>query len=124
MSEEHKILGFRPPHGSFAAEVQSVAAKHPEGKPGAPIDTTKLKEIAREDALRADLVRVWAGEPVRVQRGERERDRRVRLGGAAVGGDHDEARLPLGRAEGRGEGAALLRPRVGALPQPIFISTS
>ena len=52
MSEEHKILGFRPPHGSFAAEVQSVAAKHPEGKPGAPIDTTKLKEIAREDALR------------------------------------------------------------------------
>ncbi|KAJ8473538.1 hypothetical protein ONZ51_g7809 [Trametes cubensis] len=31
MSEEHKILGFRPPHGSFAAE---------------------LKEIAREDALR------------------------------------------------------------------------
>ncbi|KAI0632814.1 hypothetical protein C8Q77DRAFT_1196403 [Trametes polyzona] len=53
MSEEHKILGFRPPHGSFAAEVQSLAAKHPEGKPGAnPPDTSKLKEIAREDALR------------------------------------------------------------------------
>ncbi|KAI0351669.1 hypothetical protein OH77DRAFT_1487134 [Trametes cingulata] len=53
MSEEHKILGFRPPHGSFAAEVQSIAAKHPEGKPGAsPPDTAKLKEIAREDALR------------------------------------------------------------------------
>ena len=53
MSEEHKILGFRPPHGSFAAEVQSIAAKHPEGKPGAaPPDTGKLKEIAREDALR------------------------------------------------------------------------
>ena len=53
MSEEHKILGFRPPHGSFAAEVQSIAAKHPEGKPGAvPPDTGKLKEIAREVALR------------------------------------------------------------------------
>ncbi|OSD03727.1 hypothetical protein PYCCODRAFT_1408813 [Trametes coccinea BRFM310] len=53
MSEEHKVLGFRPPHGSFAAEVQSIAAKHPEGKPGAsPPDTNKLKEIAREDALR------------------------------------------------------------------------
>ncbi|KAM5538839.1 hypothetical protein V8D89_007561 [Ganoderma adspersum] len=50
MSEEHKILGFRPPHGSFAAEVQSVASKHPEGKPG--IDTARLREIAREDALR------------------------------------------------------------------------
>ncbi|KAI0742651.1 hypothetical protein C8Q80DRAFT_1189887 [Daedaleopsis nitida] len=52
MSEEHKILGFRPPHGSFAAEIQSVAAKNPEGKPGVEVDTTKLKEIAREDALR------------------------------------------------------------------------
>lgn len=53
MSEEHKILGFRPPQGSFAAEVQSLAAKHPDGKPGAVLpDTTKLKEIAREDALR------------------------------------------------------------------------
>ena len=53
MSEEHKILGFRPPHGSFAAEGQSIAAKHPEGKPGStPPDTSKLKEIAREDALR------------------------------------------------------------------------
>ncbi len=52
MSEEHKILGFRPPHGSFAAEIQSMAAKHPEGKPGAEIDTGKLKEIARVDALR------------------------------------------------------------------------
>ncbi|KAI0696397.1 hypothetical protein C8T65DRAFT_663814 [Cerioporus squamosus] len=52
MSEEHKILGFRPPHGSFAAEIQSMAAKHPDGKPGAAIDTGKLKEIAREDALR------------------------------------------------------------------------
>ncbi|KAI0651326.1 hypothetical protein C8Q79DRAFT_27399 [Trametes meyenii] len=53
MSEEHKILGFRPPQGSFAAEVQSLAAKNPEGKPGASApDTSKLKEIAREDALR------------------------------------------------------------------------
>ncbi|KAH9916282.1 uncharacterized protein BXZ73DRAFT_53870, partial [Epithele typhae] len=52
MSEEHKVLGFRPPQGSFAAEVQSVATKNPDGKPGIPVDTTKLKEMAREDALR------------------------------------------------------------------------
>ena len=52
MSEEHKILGFRPPHGSFADEVQSLAAKHAEGKHGPAVDTGKLKELAREDALR------------------------------------------------------------------------
>ncbi|KAH9948083.1 hypothetical protein B0H21DRAFT_735292 [Amylocystis lapponica] len=53
MSEEHRILGFRPPHGSLAAEAQAAAAKHPEGiveadKP----DVQKLKALAREDAER------------------------------------------------------------------------
>ncbi|OBZ75004.1 hypothetical protein A0H81_05317 [Grifola frondosa] len=53
MSEEHRVLGFRPPHGSFAAEAQAAAAKHPEGCPGSsPPDNNKLKEVAREDALR------------------------------------------------------------------------
>ena len=47
------MLGFRPPHGSLAAEVQAAAAKHPEGKPGKPLpDPVTLKELARQDAQR------------------------------------------------------------------------
>ncbi|KAH9915329.1 uncharacterized protein B0H18DRAFT_1042033 [Fomitopsis serialis] len=53
MSEEHRVLGFRPPHGSLAAEVQAAAAKHPEGKPGKQLpDPVTLKELARQDAER------------------------------------------------------------------------
>lgn len=53
MSEEHRILGFRPPQGSLAAEAQAAAAKHPEGKPEAPRpDPLKLKALAKEDAER------------------------------------------------------------------------
>ncbi|CCM00969.1 uncharacterized protein FIBRA_03017 [Fibroporia radiculosa] len=53
MSEEHRILGFRPPHDSLAAEAQAAAAKHPEGNPEKqPPDPLKLKELARQDALR------------------------------------------------------------------------
>jgi len=54
MSEEHKALGFRPPHGSLAAEAQAAAAKHPQiTLPNAhPPPIEKLKEAAREDAAR------------------------------------------------------------------------
>ena len=52
MSEEHKALGFRPPHGSLAAEAQAAAAKHPELKGVKPIDSEKLREAARLDAAR------------------------------------------------------------------------
>jgi len=54
MSEEHKALGFRPPHGSLAAEAQAAAAKHPQITiPNAqPPPIEKLKEAAREDAAR------------------------------------------------------------------------
>lgn len=52
MSEEHRILGFRPPHGSLAAEAQAAAAKHPEGNPTKLPDPVKLKELARQDAVR------------------------------------------------------------------------
>ena len=53
MSEEHRVLGFRPPHGSLAAEVQAAAAKHPEGNPGKQLpDPVTLKELARQDAQR------------------------------------------------------------------------
>jgi len=52
MSEEHRVLGFRPPHGSLAAEAQAAAAKHPEGNPQKIPDPVKLKELARQDAVR------------------------------------------------------------------------
>ncbi|KAI0810962.1 hypothetical protein BC629DRAFT_1589703 [Irpex lacteus] len=51
MSIEHKVLGFRPPQGSFAAEAQAAAAKHPE-VPGVQLDSEKLKEAAKIDAQR------------------------------------------------------------------------
>lgn len=52
MSEEHKALGFRPPHGSLAAEAQAAAAKHPEVTGVTPLNPEKLKEAARLDAAR------------------------------------------------------------------------
>ncbi|KAI0689785.1 hypothetical protein BC835DRAFT_1418254 [Cytidiella melzeri] len=51
MSIEHKVLGFRPPQGSFAAEAQAAAAKHPE-VPGTLLDSEKLTEAAKIDAQR------------------------------------------------------------------------
>lgn len=56
MSEEHKALGFRPPHGSLAAEAQAAAAKHPEVIGVNPPDIETLKEAARLDAARILLV--------------------------------------------------------------------
>ena len=62
MSAEHKALGFRPPHGSLAAEAQAAAARHAEAekeldetaaRPAqSKVDMEKLKEAARVDALR------------------------------------------------------------------------
>ena len=51
MSVEHKVLGFRPPQGSFAAEAQAAAAKHPDVQ-GGQLDSEKLKEAAKIDAQR------------------------------------------------------------------------
>ncbi|ESK96734.1 hypothetical protein Moror_6694 [Moniliophthora roreri MCA 2997] len=50
MSEEHKALGYRPPPGSLAADAQSAAAKHPEGK--GSIDAAVLTQAALKDAAR------------------------------------------------------------------------
>ncbi|KAF9264517.1 hypothetical protein L218DRAFT_862795 [Marasmius fiardii PR-910] len=50
MSEEHKALGYRPPPGSLAADAQSAAAKHPEGK--VAIDPQVLTQAAIKDAAR------------------------------------------------------------------------
>lgn len=52
MSLEHKVLGFRPPHGSLAAEAQAAAAKHPEVPGVQQPDPEKLKEAAKIDAER------------------------------------------------------------------------
>lgn len=52
MSVEHKVLGFRPPPGSLAAEAQAAAAKHPEVANAHLPDPDKLKEAARVDAER------------------------------------------------------------------------
>ncbi len=52
MSEEHKALGFRPPHGSLAAEAQAAAAKHPEVAVAKRLGPEKLKAAARLDAAR------------------------------------------------------------------------
>lgn len=52
MSIEHKVLGFRPPQGSLAAEAQAAAAKHPEVTGAQPPDPEKLKQAATVDAQR------------------------------------------------------------------------
>lgn len=61
MSVEHKVLGFRPPHGSLAAEAQAAAAKHPEVPGVQQPDPEKLKEAAKIDAERILWVfgRTW-----------------------------------------------------------------
>ncbi|KAL0952749.1 hypothetical protein HGRIS_006979 [Hohenbuehelia grisea] len=50
MSEEHKALGYRPPHGSLASAAQAAAAKHPQTD--AHIDLDALKKAALDDAAR------------------------------------------------------------------------
>jgi hypothetical protein len=52
MSVEHKVLGFRPPPGSLAAEAQAAAAKHPDVSGVQPPATEKLNEAAKVDAER------------------------------------------------------------------------
>ncbi|KZT19561.1 hypothetical protein NEOLEDRAFT_1123870 [Neolentinus lepideus HHB14362 ss-1] len=64
MSEEHKILGYRPPPGSLAAEAQSAAAKHPEGvAPKKELNRRELREAAIEDAARIEAERVSQSPP-------------------------------------------------------------
>ncbi|KAK7676969.1 hypothetical protein QCA50_020087 [Cerrena zonata] len=52
MSEEHKLLGFRPPHNSFAAKAQAAAAKHPIVKNAQVLPMAQLKQAAKADAER------------------------------------------------------------------------
>jgi len=51
MSEEHKILGYRPPPGSLAAEAQAAAAKH-SGDVSCGITAEQIRQAALADALR------------------------------------------------------------------------
>ncbi|EJD54397.1 hypothetical protein AURDEDRAFT_79282, partial [Auricularia subglabra TFB-10046 SS5] len=56
MSEEHKILNYRPPPNSLAAQAQAAAAKHPDA-PGAVNDIQELKRLAADDAVRIQAER-------------------------------------------------------------------
>jgi len=55
MSEEHKALGYRPPHGSLAAAAQAAAAKHPGASAG--VDAAILAKAALEDAKKIERER-------------------------------------------------------------------
>ena len=55
MSEEHRALGYRPPHGSLAATAQSAASKHPDAHAG--IDVATLAQAAMRDAKRIETAR-------------------------------------------------------------------
>ncbi|KAJ8516290.1 hypothetical protein ONZ45_g6381 [Pleurotus djamor] len=50
MSEEHKALGYRPPHGSLASAAQAAATKHSPSSHH--IDEEILRKAAQEDAAR------------------------------------------------------------------------
>jgi hypothetical protein len=52
MSEEHKALGYRPPHGSLAASAQAVASKHPETH--ISVDPVILAQAALLDAKKIE----------------------------------------------------------------------
>ena len=56
MSEEHKVLGYRPPSNSLAAQAQRAAAQHPDA-PGAVNDIQELKRLAADDAARVEAER-------------------------------------------------------------------
>ena len=56
MSEEHRVLGYRPPHGSLAATAQSEAAKHPDSPSGA--DPVTLAQAALQDAKKIEAERL------------------------------------------------------------------
>ncbi|KAL4257738.1 SMP domain-containing protein [Pleurotus pulmonarius] len=64
MSEEHKALGYRPPHGSLASAAQAAASKHPNpGSNGLHIDEGILRKAALEDAARIAAQRPQPGSP-------------------------------------------------------------
>ncbi len=64
MSEEHKALGYRPPHGSLASAAQAAASKHPNPESNAlHIDEEVLRKAALEDAARISAQRSQPGSP-------------------------------------------------------------
>lgn len=52
MSEEHKILGYRPPPHSLASNAQSAASKHKASNSSGSFDPEQLRLAALEDANR------------------------------------------------------------------------
>lgn len=64
MSEEHKALGYRPPHGSLASAAQAAASKHPNPESNTlHIDEETLRKAALEDAARIAAQRSQPGSP-------------------------------------------------------------
>ncbi|KAF7421061.1 hypothetical protein PC9H_011581 [Pleurotus ostreatus] len=64
MSEEHKALGYRPPHGSLASAAQAAASKHPNPESNTlHIDEETLRRAALEDAARIAAQRSHPGSP-------------------------------------------------------------
>lgn len=81
MSEEHKVLGYRPPPDSLAAQAQAAAAKHPNA-PGAVPDVAALKRLAADDAARVEAAR---GNPIPAAAAIREIDLNGGLTGIGQG---------------------------------------
>lgn len=69
MSEEHKLLSFRPPPGSLAAQAQAAAARHPDAAGAVGGDVGALRRLARDDAARIQAERGATGRSVGVQAG-------------------------------------------------------
>ncbi|KAF9491122.1 hypothetical protein BDN71DRAFT_102282 [Pleurotus eryngii] len=64
MSEEHKALGYRPPHGSLASAAQAAASKHPNPESNTlHVDEETLRKAALEDAARIAAQRSQPGSP-------------------------------------------------------------
>ncbi|EJD34337.1 hypothetical protein AURDEDRAFT_131217 [Auricularia subglabra TFB-10046 SS5] len=57
MSEEHKMLSYRPPAGSLAAQAQAAAAKHPDAPGAVGGDMRELRRLAQDDVARIQAER-------------------------------------------------------------------
>ena len=96
---------------------QRVPVGGQDGLPDLPVRGLRVPGPAhdvREDALRAELVGVRAGEEDAVEALQREGERVVRGGRDAAGGDDDEARLGGWGAQGGGDCAEEVEQGVGA----------
>ncbi|CAL1697896.1 unnamed protein product [Somion occarium] len=97
MSEEHKVLGYRPPPGSLAAEAQSAAAKHPTSSAG--VDAATLAKAALEDAKKIESIR-------RSSNGTATAEKMNGFGRRSSGGSSSSEKMSPERRAGGGSVAA------------------